>query len=234
MTVLSCIQDAANRMGIARPSAVFSGTDRTSYELQEAINEAAVAIRDDYDWQRLRFPQTMTGDGAYTAFDLPSDYARMLKKAALIPSDTPHQPLVHIADTDEWLRMELEDVQSIVRRWTVYQGQVHISPTLSSGTTVKFFYISDKMWSPEGSPTLSKAAADADTDSFFLGDRILKLSLIYRWKESKGRPYEQEKQDYETALDVLAGTDKGSRMVRIGRPRVPSDVNLAYPWPLGQ
>lgn len=234
MTVLSCIQDASNRMGIARPSVVFSGTDRTSYELQEAINESAAAIRDDYDWQRLRKVQTMTGDGAYTGFDLPSDYARMLKKTSLIPSDTPHQPLVPILDTDRWLKMELQDVEAITRRWTIYEGQVKISPTLASAVTVKYFYISNQIWLGTGESAPNKADATADEDSFFLGDRILKLALIWSWKQAKGRPYEQEKQDYEQALDVLAGNDKGARMLRVGRPLAPSDVTLAYPWPLGQ
>lgn len=234
MTVLSCITDVATRIGIAVPSEVFAGTDRTSVELKEAINEAANGIRDDVDWQRLKQIQTMTGDGSYTAFDLPSDYARMLKKAALIPSDTPHQPLHHVLDTDEWLRMELEEVQSIVRRWTIYQNQVHISPTLDSGITVKFFYISNKLWVATGGSTPTKSAATLDTDEFFLGDRILKLSLVWRWKAAKGRAYEQDKQDYELALDTLAGTDKGSRTIRVGRSRIPADVTLAYPWPLGQ
>lgn len=233
MTVLSTIQDAANKIGIARPEAVFSGTDRTSYELQEAVNEAAVTIRDDYDWQRLRQIQSMTGDGVYTGFDLPSDYARMLKKATLIPSDTPHQPLVHIVDTDAWLRMELEDIEAITRRWTIYEGQVKISPALTSGVTVKFFYIWNKIWVATGDSAPTKSAATADTDTFFLGDRILKLALIWRWKAAKGRPYEQDRQEYDQALDILAGNDKGSRNVRVGTPRMPSDVTIAYPWPLG-
>lgn len=233
MTVLSTVQDAATRMGISVPSVLFSATDRTSVEVMEAVNEAAASVRDDFDWQRLRVQYTITGDGSYTSFDLPSDFARMLKVSRLWPSDEPNTPLLWVTDSDKWLAYEVQDIESITRRATIYGNQIHISPTLESAVTVKFFYISNKTVLSTGQTTPNQNAFSADTDSFFLDERVLKLSLIWRWKAAKGRPYEGDKQEYERALDVAAGADRGSRVLHIGKNRMPSDAVLSYPRAVG-
>lgn len=229
MTVLSVCQLAASRIGITVPSAVFADTSRTAVELQAAVNEAAYAMRDDFDWQRLRTIYTITGDGNYTGFDLPSDFARMLKKSRIWPSDEPNSPVVFMADSDEWLAQEVRDVEAITRRATIYGNQLKISPTLESGITVKYFYISNKIVIATGGSAPTKTGFTLDTDSFALDERLLTLSLIWRWKQANGRPYEQDKQDYEEALDKKAGTDRGSRVLHVGKRRIPSDVVLAYP-----
>lgn len=229
MTVLSAAQAAAPSIGISVPSALFTATDRTSVELQTLVNEAALGICEDFDWQRLKLINTITGDGSYTSFDLPSDYARMLKDAKLWPSDQPNSPLVHVLSDDKWLEYEVQDFDTVTNRWIIYGGQIHIKPAVASMSAVKHFYVSNLIIAGPNATALTKTEFSADGDSFFLGDRLLKLAIIYRWKAAKGRPYAQDEDNYNKLRDEMAGADRGAKILHVGRQRFPSDVTVAYP-----
>lgn len=229
MSVLTAVQQAAPWIGITVPTVLFTGTDRTAVELQAMTNECAKAIAEDFDWQRLRTLATITGDGSETDWDLPSDYSRMLKKAALWPSSFPTTPLQHIADTDNWLMLDVQDFQTVVQRWTIYGNQIHIKPAIADADTVEYFYISNKLVLASGDTAPSKTDFTLDTDSLFVDERLLKLAIIWRWKAAKGRPYAEDLTNYQNAVDIAAGADRGSRFVSVGRNRS-GDVNLAFPW----
>lgn len=229
MTLISTVAAAAPWIGITVPTVLFTATDRTSVEMQDMVNECAKAIAEDYDWQRLRIVNTITGDGTETAWDLPTDYSRMLKKTRLWPSDQPNSPLIHIPDSDRWLQEDVQNFQTITNRWTIYGGQLHIKPALVTAITVKHFYISNLLVIASGGSVPTKTDFTADNDEFFTDERLLKLAIIWRWKAAKGRPYAEDLENYNRALEVVAGNDKGARILHIGRMRVPNDVNLAWP-----
>jgi hypothetical protein len=230
MTVLSAVQAAAPWIGITVPTVLFTATDRTSVEMQAFVNETAKAIAEDYDWQRLKVLNTITGDGSEEDWDLPADYARMPKKANLWPSDEPNSPMERIEDEDRWLGLDVLDFDAVTKRWIIYGNQIHIKPAIANAATVKHFYMSNKLIAATATPTvLSKTDFTVDTDEFFLGDRILKLGIIWRWKASKGRPYAEDMTNYNITRDQLASGDKGARILHIGTRRVPAGVTVAYP-----
>jgi hypothetical protein len=72
-----------------------------------------------------------------------------------------------------------------------------------------------------------------DTDTFVLNDRLLKLGLIWYWKQQKGQPYAEDLETYQTALSQLIGADKGSNLLEVGTRRLPADVSMAYPGVVG-
>jgi hypothetical protein len=201
--------------------------------MQAMANEAALGICDDYDWQRLKLLNTITGDGSDEDFSLPADYARMPKKTRLWPSATPNSPLTQVESEDDWLGLDVQNFDAVTGRWIIYGGELHIKPAIAAAATVKHFYISNKIVIATGQSTPTKTEFTLDTDAFFLGDRILKLAIIWRWKAAKGRPYAEDMQNYQAVRDSLAMGDKGSKILRLGSKRVPSDVTIAYPGVLG-
>lgn len=239
MTALSIIQGASRKIGIARPDQVFGATTETAYELQEYLNDAAAMVCFDcgHDWTKLKALSTLTGDGVTLAFDLPSDYRRMLKKATVWPSATPYTPYTHYADTDEWLGMLSQAFPPLTGAWTLIGEQIHlrnggsITP-VATGETVQFYYVSNKSAKDSGGTT--KAGFTADDDTFRLDERLLKLALIYRWKQGHLQDYAEEMSDYENALSEQIGGDKGSNIFSVGgRTRTAFDVSTAYPGQLG-
>jgi hypothetical protein len=226
MTILSVCQNAAKYIGIDVPSGVFASTQRELVELAEIAQEMAGRIVDGHDWQLLSRVATITGDGSTETFDLPSDYSRMLKEAHVWSSSL-ETALSHIQSLDEWLELDVQSFDFVINAWTIYGGQMHIKPALASAVTAKYFYQSNLIVQPSSGS--NKAAFTADDDTFRLSERLLTLGIVWRWKESKGQPYQEPMQDYEELKSRLVLSDKGSKKIAIGRPRIPSDVSIAYP-----
>jgi hypothetical protein len=226
MTVLSVIQETAKVIGVTVPDQVFSSTVREHVELASLAQEMAERIVNGHDWQALSKVATVTGDGTTESFDLPTDYDRMLVKSSVWSSSL-ETALSPITSLDRWLELDVQSFDFVVNAWTIYGGQIHIKPALATGVTAKFFYQSNLFASHASG--LNTNEFTADTDGFGISERLLKLGLIWRWKEQKGQPYAEWMADYEELKERLVARDRGSRMMRIGRVRMPGDVTTAYP-----
>ncbi len=227
MTILSVIQDAcAQGLGLEVPDEVFASTDRSMIEMQRIANEMARRITDSYDWQDLCKIETITGDGSTTANDLPSDYRRMLKEAKVWSSSL-ETSLSHIQSLDKWLELDVQSFDFVINAWTIYGGQMHIKPALASAVTAKYFYVRNTIVT--ASDASLKTTFTLDDDVFALNEDLLKLGIIWRWKEYKKLDYAEDLADYEELKERLIIADKGSKQIRVGRPRLPSNVSIAYP-----
>jgi hypothetical protein len=227
LTTLSVIQDACTS-GIAldKPTAVFGSATREHIELASLINEAGFMIADAHEWQTLNRIATITGDGTDEDFALPSDFGRMLDKSQLWSSSL-ETPLTPISDRDEWLGLDVQSFDFVINAWIIYANQIHIKPALASGVTVKYFYQSHH-WA-QTSALVNVDEFSADTDTFRLNNRLLKLALVYKWREMKGLPYAENMADYQDLLAKMINRDKGSRIFRIGKAVMPRDAVFAYP-----
>ncbi|MFZ5676314.1 MAG: hypothetical protein ACOZAM_25420 [Pseudomonadota bacterium] len=226
MTVLSAIQNAAASIALDRPETVFSSAEREHFELQVLANTAALHIAKDYEWQALKAIAVLTGDGTKDAFDLPSDYDRMLKDAEL-RSGRFISALTHVTDSDHWLNMEIRRFNQVAGMWTLHGGKIHIRPAPTAAEEVKFFYMSS-LWAKDDQGT-AKEGFTKDTDTFRLSEKLLELCMIWRWRAQKGLPYAQDQDNYEDAKEKLMTADKGARVIAIGRSRRQRGVALAYP-----
>ena len=232
MTVLSAVQKACvESLAIEKPDQLFSGQDtRELQELQETANSAALYIVSDYDWPALKKLETITGDGTTTAFDLPNDYGRMLVKTQLWSSRL-QGPLEHVTSDDTWLGILTTGTFSTFGSWILYADQIHIQPAPALDETVTYFYVKDKFALSEAGT--AKALFSADTDTFALDETLLKLGIVWHFKQSKGLQYEEDLATYEKYKEQLIVRAKGSRILMIGQPRWPGDVSVAYPFAVG-
>lgn len=228
MTILSVCKLVAPHIGISVPSEVFSGTSRTQIELQSLANEMLKRIARHYDWQLFKTIATLTGDGTQVDFDLPDDYERMLVKARLWSSSEPTTPYVQIADADQWLGLDVQDFDTIVDRYAIFGGQIHVSPAIASAETVKFFYQSKLIVEPTGGGANITEFMN-DTDSTRLNEQTLKLGMIWQWKAYKGLPYAEDMANYEDSLAIDVAKDRGPREIVVGRPRMNGDYEYAWP-----
>lgn len=231
MSVLTACQDAAKLLkpGQAVPTSVFASNDTFAVELAALSHEAASAIVKQHDWRKLIMLKTQTGDGATTAFALPEDYDRMPVKAAVF-STSLEGPMEPVLDLDVWLDREISAFTGSPGYWMLLGGFMNIKPAMSASASAKYYYVSGYYASASGTP---KARFTLDTDEFRLSERLLTLSLIWRWRYRKGLDYAEDMQNFEIALAEEIARDKGSRMLKIGRVRLPDDVALAYPRVLG-
>ena len=226
MTILSVAQQVALKIGVTPPTVLYTSIERTDLELQAVAAEAAARIRDAHDWQGLKKLGTFTGNGTTTAFDVPSDFHRLPKEMHLW-SSSEECAKTYVASHDRWLELDVRSFDVVEGMWTYLGGQILIKPAMSVGETAKFYYQRNTIVRTSGG-TL-QADFIADTDSFVLDERLLKLAMIWEWKSSKNLPYAEDMANYEYALSSAVERDRGPRILAVGKSRMPSGVDIAYP-----
>jgi hypothetical protein len=231
MTLLSVIKDVCLVVGVQQPTSVFAsiGGNRTMQEMAGLATEMAqrAAYEGGKDWTILKKLATLTGDGVKTAFDLPADYSRMLLTSDLWRSTSTQVPMTYIVDTNEWVRRRSQPWVNAWGEWTMLGGQIVIEPAMAAGVSATFGYLNKNCIA-----LASGGYGDtfmADTDSFVLGDRVLKLGMIWQWKANKGSPYAEDLATYNDALNVAMGSEKSAPII-LGRK--PISATTAYPWPV--
>nr|DAF83381.1 MAG TPA: head to tail adaptor [Caudoviricetes sp.]DAK00509.1 MAG TPA: head to tail adaptor [Caudoviricetes sp.] len=216
MAVGNVLREVCAAVGLSTPTAFFSAassTIRKWQQLQLLTNEAARMIAGGFDWQGLRKVAQLAGDGSAEGFALPADFGRMLKSAN-VWSSRYRRDMTHIVDSDDWLSFEFITLAPHHGAWTLYSGQMHVQPVMASGDKVKFFYVSNQI-ARAGDGTL-KAAFTADEDSFLVDERLLRLAIVYLWKQMQGQDFAAELADYEIAFDQATSGDGGSKPVLSG------------------
>lgn len=226
MSVLSACQDAAREMGLVAPSSIYTSTDKFAIELGALANESVQYIGKQHDWRLFLALATLVGDGTTTNFSLPSDYDRMQMKQQVFRTSTA-RPMEGVIDLNEWLERRLLNISSPIGEWIIGVGLMQIYPAMASTDSAQFYYCSNKVVADSGG--VAKAAFTADTDTFRLSSRLLKLALKWRWRAMKKLDSADEQEDYEIAQAQEIARDKGSRIITVGQVRMPDGVNTAYP-----
>lgn len=227
MSILTVVQQASMPVGLARPLSLFGNTNREWMEMQEVVNEAASIIVQSFDWQRLKRQHVIIGDGASLDFPMPEDYRRMLRKGSIWSSRYQWQTQ-QIVDLDTWTELSEPNAPAQDGIWTIYGDRLHFLPRLGNSETIKFFYVKDKVCRGPDEAPAEKAAFEDDGDTFLLNERLLKLCIIYLWKQSKGQDFAAELADYEQAADQYMVEDKGSQPVVTGNSGYRPTSNV---WP---
>lgn len=259
MTVLSAGQSAGIRLLGRRPASLFSDSDVFGLELGELATEAATDIAEYYDWQKLKILQQHAGDGSTIAFDLPADFGRMLKDGEIHSLTWRNRPFRMAADENDWIRQKQIGPSGNPGVWIILSGQLQIFPPMPVGEVAEYYYISNRIIAESagllsaisssqlvddrgntliddrsipliGFQTfLSKSAFTDDNDVFVLSERLLTLSLIWRWRAQKRMEYSEDLTNYETALATAVGTDKGARVIVVGKRRTRFDPSTVFP-----
>lgn len=238
MTVLTALQSAMIRLVGRKPNTVFSTTSQTEVELADLATEVAIDIMKSHDWQALTEIETITGDGATSAFPFPADYDRMVVASDLYDPETWAWGFHHIHSVGEWIQRTSDGFQQITPgAWIIMNNEFNFTPAPATDAVAKFPYISRNFaLSAPASGTgiiTPKAAFTADSDTFVLDERLITLGVIWRYREQKGMGYAEDMATYENALSQAQARDRGPSVIRTRISRVPRNVRFGWPGELG-
>jgi hypothetical protein len=229
MAIAAAMQSAAIALVGRKPAGFFGSPEKFELEMADLINEVAEDVARYQDWQALQALATLAGDGVLTAFDLPDDYSRMLKDSEVTSAAYRLWGFFRYDDVSAFLRDQAAGFRASPGGWIITGGQIKFNPAPTGNSS--FPYISS-FWarSAEG---VRKAQFDADTDEFLLPERLLKLGLIWRWRENKKLDASGDQEAFIKALDEYAFSDGGARVYRYNGRRSFPGTHPAWPWLLG-
>ncbi|UQD69210.1 hypothetical protein JEY40_24655 [Bradyrhizobium japonicum] len=214
MSLLTVIQDAMVLCGQSQPSSVVSNTDPTVLKFLAFAQIEAEETGSEFNWRNLNVAMSLTGDGTTTLFALPSDFERILQGQALWSTKYPSIPLQGPISSQELLALKALPVMPVRPVWRLIGGQLEIWPALSAAEVVNGEYRSfNPIVSGDGNTRKARWSNDADYTLF--PEVILKLGVIWRWKQSKGLDYAEDFRSYSLERDKKAGHEAGGRIVRM-------------------
>ena len=229
MAILDVIKDVAAVVGIDIPDAVYGDPDRTAVELRALAEEMADRIAASRDWLALTRDFTITGDGVADTHALPADFERFRMDADFLSTDNGFT-LSRVEGPRAALAASYS-ATTVTGQWGLRDGLFYARPALALGDGVVGLYITrNKVRSAEGA---TKETFTADTDTFVLPERVLKLGMIWQWKENKGLPFDVAFGNYQEALGRAAAHEGTRGIIEFGGKRYFDHVKPAWPWVVG-
>lgn len=228
-TLLSLIQDVADRVGLARPTQVVGASDHQVRQLLALANQEGVEQARRYAWQAITKEQTFTTVAAETQTSaVPADFDRMV--TGTFYNRTKSRTVTGPMTAQEWQDYKGRLATVVFDAFRIRGGDILIAPTPSAGETMAFEYVS-KYWCGGASDTAStQAAYAADDDVTFLDDEAMRQGILWRFQRARGLDYAETFAGYEMHLAQLMGRDGGARTLYMGAvsgnkpyPPVPPD-----------
>jgi hypothetical protein len=231
VNVLKMAQDVARKIGVTPPTALFGSTAPISVRMVALLEDQGRYLRERCVWPQQKKFHTITTTASRSKYPFPSDFY------AWVPGTTIDQQyadrLVGPLTDSEWNDRVYAEGYESRPAFRVYGpdgnpassgGQIEIHPTpASNGLTYTFDYLTKNLFYTSNYVTGSETIS-ADTDVSLFDDDIMLKGLEWRYRESKGQQYGEQKAEHDRMVDAAAarwaGTYKGSFANRMNEMKI--------------
>jgi hypothetical protein len=236
MSLLTIVQNACNRIGIAPPTAVVSSTDTQILQLLALANEEGEELSTgasaglSYDWQALQtettFVTTATESQGAIATIAPG-FKYIID--GTIWDRTKRLPVYGSLDPQTWQNFKSWGVTSPFPKYRVRGGLLLLMPIPADGDSYYFEY-QTQYWATSANGSTLKSAFTADDDVSLLDEQILTAGLIWRWKAAKGFEYAEDFRKYQVRVTGAIARDTERPVLHMGRR---TDARTGIVIPIG-
>lgn len=176
--------------------------------------------------QRLDLPApigldtTITGTGA-ESYSLPSGFKRLQRSAwSVYEKTTTRRVGVPVRTNGEWTHLKEIGSAGGARYYRIEGDDdegytIAFYRPLETGATVTVAYVS-KYW-VRGTGGAESAIWSDDTDKLLLPADVVRLGVVWRFKQQKGLPYSDILAEYEARLSRAVNDARAIRTVNFGR-----------------
>lgn len=218
MSLLTTVQSAADLVGIPRPTTVVSSTDQQVRQLYSIANEAGTTLASDPNlgWQILITEDTfLTTAAATQAGAVPSDWGSFVHDSMWNRSQS-RQVWGPISPQDWQMILANGPIGVIDSYFRLRGGLFMLTPAPPAGQTIAYEYISlnwcaNNLLVPQSSYT-------ADNDVARISERLIKLRMVWMFKQAKGLDYAEDMTTYEREYGKYISKDKGLQTLSLSRP----------------
>lgn len=215
MSLLTLIQNAADRIGVVRPSTVISSSDPQVVRLLGMAQQEGKALAERHDWQVLTKESTFTATATETQSSvLPSAFDRFVDQTFYNRSKM--RPVLGPVTAQDWQQIKATVSVTVVEAFRQRGSSTDLlfTPTPTVGDSYAFEYIS-KNWCAKADATEQSAWA-LDTDTGILDEELMTLGVVWRFKAAQGLDYSEEFRNYELMFAQRTSRDGGKPRIRVG------------------
>lgn len=213
MTLLTMITNVCAELNLDQITSVISNNDPTTQQLLRLAQRAGDEMARDYDWSDLVVQRSFAAISSNIQTEPPADFERYKANSSLW-NNSRLWKLNGPVEPDEWQRLTIINSQPVPQVWRTLGGKLAIYPPVA-GETLSYEYLTKNWIQTTGSTT---ATWQADTDTAILSERIIELSVIYRWKKAKGFEYGGAERDYDDAMESEVGSDRAAKAKSLSKP----------------
>lgn len=218
LTLLQLCNNVADQVGVERPPAVIGSTNKTARRMLGLLTLECKLLTERHPWSALIREATITTANGTASYPVESDFDRIIDHT--VWDATNYWEMRGSLTPAQWQRAKRSIAAQPTNRrrfrlkWdTVSKArEVFIDPTPTSADSLIYEYVSVNYCQATGGGAL-QSAWTADTDVPLLRDTLLLLGLVWRYRNSRGLPYAEEKNEYERAVMTAIDEDTPAQVV---------------------
>ena len=228
MSLLTCIQNACDRLGIVRPSSVIGSSDQQIRQLLGLAQQEGKELARRHHWQKLLKEKSITATATEEQTgSIPDDFDRMLN--GTFYNRTAHRDVRGPYDPVEWQSYKASVTSAIHDAFRIRGNVILLAPTPNAGDVYVYEYVST-YWVATAAASTTPAQAEwlVDTDVGILSEELMTDGIVWRFLQAKGLSYDEQFRTYEAQLVLAISRDGGRRRINMGKsndwrkPRYPN------------
>ena len=213
MSLLTIVQNTCRLTGLRVPTTVVDSTDTQVQQLYALANEALVDLGKSFSWETLTREQTFVTVASETQTGaLPSDFDYELNNT--IYNRTTRLTLIGPITPQLWQAIKAQpQLNRVYLCWRQRDNAVLMTPAPEAGETIAYEYITNNFAEDSDGNPIPQFAADSDTTP--LSERLVQLSLRWRFLSAKNLDYAETFRPYEVQLQQEQARDGGTTQLNI-------------------
>ena len=215
MSLLTLVQAACNRLGLAQPSVVMNSGDDTVRVIRALVNQEGRELAARGTWQRLTREQSFTTVAQTVQTGaIPADFARFVNNT--VWNYTEQEPLRGPLEPHQWQMLSAGLVAPPDLFFRIRGNDFLILPDPPAGETIKYEYVS-AWWVDTDADGIGEADAfAADTNTSLLPEELLTLGIVWRWLKRNRMAYQDEFAEYNMQVNQALGRDGSKGVINMG------------------
>lgn len=219
MTILTIIQDAADRLNLPAVSSVIGNQDQTIRGLLQAlVQEGKDLLTEDPPWASLILEHTFETEENIEEYVLPDDYQRMINNTCWDRNQywqvrgglTPQQWQVIKSGLYQTARLS---ANFRIKQNTARNGKsFYLDPVPGSqqdqGPRTLVFEYQSNSWVYSPSVQNRSTRPTNDTDEVIFDEEMMTQGVRWRWRQARDLPYAALLSDYRDYRDKLIAQDR--------------------------
>lgn len=227
MSLLTMAQDAADRIGIPRPSSLIGGTDQQAKAFLAAANQEGKELARRHPWQALIKETTFTTVAqAIQTSAIPADFDRIIEGSMFNRTQT--RPVVGPLTPQRWQQLQSTLSAAVWDAFRIRGDEILFEPVPTAGETIAYEYVTKYWCASAGDSAPDQAAFAVDSDIVWLDEEAMTRGIHWRFLRANRLDYAEEFRLYEEEVARLIGRDGGETILDLSAPELGRAVYDPY------